>query len=46
MTASMEISLQNPQDAQMSEQNDVVVPEQRALYPPSLPQDKFLVSGQ
>lgn len=44
MTASMEISLQNPQDTQMSEQNgDVLEP---ALSPPTLPQEKFLVSGQ
>ncbi|PON96742.1 ClpA/B family [Trema orientale] len=42
-SASMEISLQNPQDAQMSEPNDVV-PEESALSAPTLPEEKFLVS--
>lgn len=42
MNTPMEISLQNPQEAPMSDQNGVVPPSP----PPTLPQDKFLVSGQ
>ncbi|KAF4350335.1 hypothetical protein F8388_010891 [Cannabis sativa] len=42
MSASMEITLQNPQDTQMCELNGVV-PES-AVCPSTLPQEKFLVS--